>query len=56
MLVAELFRTLDELRSLLAAPANNVEAARKIVDDLCREARIPEMPAAASTASSKVDK
>ena len=44
-IIADLFRTLRELRSLLASPtAGNVEAAKKMVDDMCGEAGIPESP------------
>ena len=42
-IISNLFRTLGELHSLLASPTDgNVEAARKIVDDMCVEAGILE--------------
>jgi len=45
--ISSLFRTLGELNSLMASPTEgNIEAARKIVGDLCRDAGIQEMASA----------
>jgi hypothetical protein len=56
-IIADLFRTLREMRSLLASPTDgNVEAAKKIVDDMCEEAGIPEPPPPATANEPKASK